>query len=246
MKNKILYLFIILSNFFLIAQERTNAELPQIENNQIGSLTTATGWMLNDDGQWISRKNRIPYKIENEFKKLIDIEIYSLGENKENFTTYELRNIKIKDSLYFILIKKFKNGDYKYSSIKKGWSYYNSLSYHVFEKNEFEKFKNLKLDTINNIELKVKYNKTFNYITNSFTLTDIAKDINKQIIKGRDYEPFLEESLVFNLNIQKDKVRFLITEGIEESRKKYQKAEDLIDYYYETELTNFNKLVKIN
>ena len=46
-------------------QERVNAVLPKISATVSSKLTIATGWLKNEDGQWISRKNRIPFKIEN-------------------------------------------------------------------------------------------------------------------------------------------------------------------------------------
>ena len=112
--NKLVLITVMFSfSISVFSQDRKNAKLPVIQNQILASLTNATGWLLKDDGQWISRKNRIPFKIENQFKSLIDYEFYALGDNQQNFISYEIRNIEIKDTLNYILIKKFKDGYYK-------------------------------------------------------------------------------------------------------------------------------------
>lgn len=228
------------------SQERINAVLPKISATVSSKLTVATGWLKNEDGQWISRKNRIPYKIENEYKQLIDYERYELGENGENFISYELRDISINDSIFCILTKRYNDGYYKYESINEGWTKNQSIDYYVFLKSELGKFKSIKNDTLYNLEIPVMYNNTFKYInTTTLSNTDISKDISKQILTGKITEPFLQESIVFNIKIYKSNVRFLVTEGIEESNRSYQKVEDLEDYYYESTLPIFNQFISL-
>lgn len=228
------------------SQERINAVLPKISATASSKLTVATGWLKNEDGQWISRKNRIPSKIENEYKQLIDYERYELGENGENFISYELRDISINDSIFCILTKRYNDGYYKYESINEGWTKNQSIDYYVFLKSELGKFKSIKNDTLYNLEIPVMYNNTFKYInTTTLSNTDISKDISKQILTGKITEPFLQESIVFNIKIYKSNVRFLVTEGIEESNRSYQKVEDLEDYYYESTLPIFNQFISL-
>ncbi|AIN75116.1 hypothetical protein SAMN02745938_11179 [Flavobacterium psychrophilum DSM 3660] len=242
--KRLLQIMIIIFSVSAYTQERVNAVLPKISATVSSKLTIATGWLKNEDGQWISRKNRIPFKIENKFKQLIDYEKYALGENGENFISYELRDININDSIYCILIKRYNDGYYKYESINEGWTKNQSIDYHVFLKSELEKFKSIKNDTINNLEIPVLYNNTFRYVnTTTFSNTDISKDISKQMLTGKVTEPFLQESIVFNIKIYKSNVRFLVTEGIDESNRSYQRAEDLEDYYYESTMPIFNQFI---
>ena len=105
MKNYLTFILtlISLSGF---SQERVNATVPAIDAVANGKLTEATGWMQNDSGEWLSRKNRIPDNLSGSSKTLLDYEFYGLGNNRENFIYIEHRNVKIADSTYTILIKK--------------------------------------------------------------------------------------------------------------------------------------------
>ena len=133
-------------NICLLAQDRTNKNLPKISIATKGQLIKAIGWTLNPEGQWISRQNRIPVFLENEFKSLIDYERDGLGI--DNFISYQLKEIKIGDKTYSILIKKYKDGEFKYPSIKEGWMNYTRLCYYVFETTELEKLNFLKNDNL--------------------------------------------------------------------------------------------------
>src|SRR5215813_3084491 len=116
-RQGLIFLFV-LSSHILYSQDRVNKPLPKISKVIQKQLTTATGWMLNPEGQWVSRKNRIPYFIENKSKILIDYETYGLG--MDNFVFFQLRDVKISDSTYYVLIKKYRDGYYRYRSIQKG------------------------------------------------------------------------------------------------------------------------------
>ena len=115
-KKLMLTLVICIITIITFGQTRTNVVLPKINAQVNSQLSKAKGWMLNPEGQWISRQNRIPVCLENQFKTLIDYEKNQMG--LDNFISYQFRNIKIKDSTYLILIKKYKVGEYKYFEIK--------------------------------------------------------------------------------------------------------------------------------
>lgn len=131
----------VMSLNFAFAQERVNTALPVIGATPKGRITEATGWFQNDSGEWLSRKNRIPVNFSGRDKTLIDYGHYSLGENRENFIYLELRDITINDSSYTILIKKYKDGYYKYDAIREGWMPQTSLIYYVFATSELDKLK---------------------------------------------------------------------------------------------------------
>ena len=58
MKTLLLNLFLFFS-VISFGQDRVNKELPKISKNLIGKLTKATGWHLDEKGQWTSRPNRV-------------------------------------------------------------------------------------------------------------------------------------------------------------------------------------------
>jgi len=142
-------------NIYSFGQEKVNASLPKIGSQIIGKLYKASGWLLNPEGQWISRQNKIPCDLPNQMKALIDYGKYSPGI--DNFISYELRDITIKDSSYYILIKKYNNGYYHYSTLEEEWQNTTEIVYYVFNKSELEPLKNIKQDSINLIKIHVRY-----------------------------------------------------------------------------------------
>ena len=171
-----------ISNLF--SQERVNKPVPTIGAKVNSQLTKSTGWTLNPEGQWISRSNRIPAFIENEFKTLIDYEKDGLG--LDNFISYQMRDIKIQDSTYAILIKKYKDGYYKYETINEGWTAYNSVEYYVFSKHELKKLDSIKVDSINLVKIDIIYSNSITWINNETYISDIQKDIVKQIDEKKE------------------------------------------------------------
>ena len=108
-------------------QEKVSTSLPKIGNQTVGKLFKASGWLLNPEGEWISRQNKIPCDLPNQMKALIDYGKYSPGI--DNFISYELRDINIKDSSYYILIKKYNNGYYHYSTLEDEWQSTTEIMY---------------------------------------------------------------------------------------------------------------------
>ncbi len=102
------------------SQDRVNKKLPKISSQIFGTLTSATGWLNNPEGQWIFRKNRIVKNLNNSFKSIIDYEENGLGI--DNFIFYQLRKILINDTSYYILIKKSNSGYYRYATIREDWT----------------------------------------------------------------------------------------------------------------------------
>jgi hypothetical protein len=197
-KGLILIVGLLASTSF--SQDRVNTTLPKIQNQIKGQLTKSKGWLLNPEGQWVSRQNRIPAFIENQYKVLIDYEKDGLGI--DNFISYQFRDIKIGDSLYTILIKKYKDGYYKYSSIKEGWTNYNSVLFYVFEKTEADKLKDVINDSINQINISVLYSNNLIWINEATYLLDIEKELSKQI---NAKEKVKDEYLIFHIAPYKDK-----------------------------------------
>ncbi|TRW22524.1 hypothetical protein FMM05_16725 [Flavobacterium zepuense] len=229
-----LTLIIALISLSTFSQDRVNATVPAIDAVANGKLTEATGWIKNDDGKWVSRKNKIPANKIEEFKSLIDYEADGLGENRENFIYIEHRNIKIADSSYTILIKKFKDGYYKYESISQGWVPQNSLIYYVFKTSELDKLKNLEADKTHAIKIKTIYSNFILYLDPKSSLNTVAKDLYKKI--SDNYNMY---DLGVYLKVYKGNVRFII-QNFEEYL-----PQDLEKAYYETPIANFEKLFKL-
>ncbi|WP_229665956.1 hypothetical protein [Flavobacterium suaedae] len=226
-----------LISVFAYSQERENATLPTINPIAKGKITEATGWLQNDDGEWLSRKNRLPWNLSGQDKKLIDYQHYALGENRENFTYIGLHDVTIDDVNYTILIKKGKEGHYKYESISKGWIPQDVIVYYVFESQELEKLKNLEGDKNHEIKIKTIYANRIDFLTPSSSLdvNVVEKDLYKFMKKG---SKFLMPELVVYLKLYKDKARFVVQsyESIEFLRP------DLDKMYYETTKEKFSKL----
>lgn len=266
-KTLILTLLLMVSFSNLFSQERINKPIPTISLKINSQLTKSTGWTLNPEGQWISRSNRIPAFIENEFKTLIDYEKDGLG--LDNFISYQMRDIKIQDSTYAILIKKYKDGYYKYSTINEGWTGYNSVEYYVFNKRDLKKLDSIKVDTINLINIDVLYSNNITWINNETYISDIQKDIVKQIEEKKESAD-IENHLIFHIAPYKSKniVQFqiyssysnyniiggIITEHkVKDENGTYSWDEkqiyltnDLFKHcYFETDLLTFNSFLKI-
>jgi len=111
--------------------ERSKSNLPVISEVR-SILESATGWMLQDDGQWISARNEIPFK-DAEFNQSSKAQ-YKLG--KENFKTLQLRDVVVNNETYTILIIFYKTGWYEFPILLKGWHKQEGLSFFVFKKSK--------------------------------------------------------------------------------------------------------------
>jgi len=236
MKKLLLLFAIVLSLNFSSAQERVNEILPEISATSKGRITEATGWLQNDAGQWLSRKNKIPTNFSGQDKVLIDFEHYGLGENRENFIYLELRDVKINDSTYTILTKKYKDGYYKYESINKGWTPQNSIIYYVFSTSELEKLKNLEPDKNHAIRIKTIYSNTISYLDANSSTKTIATNLSKFI---KQDDKFHMSELIIYIKKYKDKVRFIVQTYEEYLEPDFNKS------YYETTNQNFQNFIKL-
>ena len=235
MKQLYLSAFFTIITTILFAQDRVNATVPAIDAVANGRLSEAVGWHQNDSGKWVSRKNKIPANMTEEFKSLIDFEMDGLGENRENFIYIEHRTVKIADSSYTILIKKFKDGYYKYESIQRGWMPQNSLIYYVFKTSELDKLKNLEADKTHVIKINTIYSNTISYLDPKSSLNTIGKNLYKRIPEDK----FNMDELEIHLKVYKGNVRFTIQNYESYPLTDFEKA------YYETTILNFEKLFKL-
>jgi hypothetical protein len=219
------------------SQNRVNEQLPIISQLN-GILNISTGWLKNESGQWISSKNKIPNDLGENQKLLGNYEKYSIGV--DNFISFEIRDITINGETYALILKKYRDGFYRYETIEKDWLPNNSYKFYVLDKNEINKIKNIMHNESNNLQLDFIYYGDIKYI-NLKILTNamISKEINKII---KTYDNFLGYKLGLNIKCFDDKklVQFYFYEYI----KGLENETD--DKYYETTLANFNAFINID
>lgn len=108
--------------------ERTIGNLPMISEVK-SSLELATGYAFQDNGEWISAQNRIPYKVA-EFNKS-NKTYYKLGS--DNFELLEIRDVMVKNELYIVFTIQYKLGWYEFPILMELWHWQNGLNYFVFK-----------------------------------------------------------------------------------------------------------------
>lgn len=219
------------------SQNRVNEQLPIISQLN-GILNNSTGWLKNESGQWISSKNKIPNDLGEDQKILGNYEKYSIGE--DNFISFERRDITIDGETYVLILKKYRDGYYKYESIEKGWMPTNSCKFYVLNKNEISKIKNIKHNENNYLQLDFIYHGDIKYIDlKTLTNVMISKEINKV---RKNYDNFLEYKLGINIKCFDDKklVQFYFYDYM----KSIGNEND--DKYYETSIDNFSAFIKID
>ena len=151
MKKKILIsLTVAAMTLSVFGQDRTTKTKAVIATETISQLTTATGWMLNPDEEWVSLKSTIPVSLAAEFNSLLDHEQKGLGT--DNFKYYKLKELTYNASSYYVLIKQYRHGYYTYKSIKEGWNSLLSHTAYIFAKSELNKLDNIKDSQLNMIE----------------------------------------------------------------------------------------------
>jgi tetratricopeptide (TPR) repeat protein len=131
--KKIFSLLLLIFSLSLVAQQ--DEQYIDLQDFSIlspvqSSITSARGWSMQDNGKWAYSENKIPYTdSHNNNTRLPAVEELGL----DNFTEINLRKIMIDDKQYNVLIKKYKDGEYEFDYLAKGWKSYNSLDFYVFE-----------------------------------------------------------------------------------------------------------------
>jgi hypothetical protein len=256
-------LILLTSTMFTVnafSQDRTAKPKAEFKSETISQLTSATGWMLNPDEEWVSLKNTIPVSIATQFNTLLDYEEKGLGT--DNFKYYKLKELTYKDSTYYALIKQYRDGYYKYKSIEEGWSNSTSYTAYIFAKSELNKLDSIKDEQVNLIKInlidqvRIKYKieaKAFDLITTKIDwdkpeakteklILHIAPYKEKGIVQFQIYSTFSEYNFISGI-IKEHKIK-----GEESSSsKEIYMTDDLFKYcYYETDYSDFNNFLKIN
>ena len=255
MRKKILLLFLCLAiNTFIFSQERVNKKLPQISSKIYGQLQSAIGWLNNPEGQWISRKNRIPKYLTNDFKILVDYEKYALAI--DNFISYEIRQITISDTTYNILIKQSKGGYYRYPKIQQDWIKTYDAYYWILDSADLNNLETIKIDSTQTLKIPVLLS---GIIDNKFSYSSLLTDIKLDVIKNWGNNKALmkyEQNLCINIKVlsKNEACRFFIYEysnlhgdyiwglpGFDDEKVVKNSESNLSKFYFETAFQNFKK-----
>ncbi len=123
----------------LLTAQNTNQNCNKTSENDLinfstlsdveSSIDAANGWSKQDNGRWVSSKNRIPFTDEMTNKSTKPDRKLGL----DNFISIEIRRLMIKDRQYNVLIKKYHSGEYEFPVLREGWEDYKSLDYYVFD-----------------------------------------------------------------------------------------------------------------
>jgi hypothetical protein len=257
MKTYTTCIFVLIIQFSFTQVERKNTEFPKIQTIPTRILTKAKGFALNESGQWVSAQNKIPYPKPTQ-------------EEIDNFVSYDLRDIKINDTLYCLFMKKYNTGWFTYPALMEGWNNTVEAEWFVLKKAEIDSVKIFN-DSINYIKLTpihqgfvetAYYHKKWN---NATYIAEIQNSIAKQLIDKEE----VYGDLIFHIAPYKSSniVRFnfyslflsspsMISNEYKpkDPKGKYSSNElkifgtnILFDYcYYETDLLSFEKLFVIH
>lgn len=143
MKHILLLVAGLFSVFILRGQpvERTVGNLPIISEVK-SSFELATGYALQDNGEWISAQNRIPYKVAdfNQSNKIF----YKLGS--DNFELLEIRDVMVRNELYIVFTIQYKTGWYEFPILMELWHWQEGLNYFVFKASKLKEVMPNKVD----------------------------------------------------------------------------------------------------
>lgn len=231
--------------------ERSAVELPKINLMPIGTLTSATGWVLCEDGNWASRQNKIPTKFATTSPAMENSGPRALGA--KNFSSINLYSFTYAGKEYILLTKKYKSGAFDYPTIAEGWSTFNKTDYFVFDKSELDNINLLNDGEPAVLTAKIMVQNSMSQ--NESGLQTIARDIIAAARSDMKYDIARKYSnyyLIIMTNKAKNKVYFidqvntLLTDFSNNLIENNKPGTDLLkERYYETSYTNFSKLLKL-
>lgn len=209
--------------------------------------------MLNPEDEWVSLPNTIPAYLSGEYKTLLTYEKYGLGT--DNFRSYELRRVSYEGKTYFLLLKRYRDGYYKYETIEEDWREYESFLAYVFTQEGLNKIKKAVDGKVNKIQIDVigvvevrwsDESEALDVITSKIDWTDRSENDKRLIMH---IAPYKQKNLV-QFQIYSSYSRFNIIGGIANEYKKGTKqvygTDELFEHcYYEVEYNDFIKLFKL-
>lgn len=252
--KKISY-FVLLSiiPMLALAQERVNP-LPLSFSKSSQTLDYAVGWLFDQDGtdKWLCNVNCIGiFPQNNSSKTPIKRSGRQMSLSENNFIALQFKTLTFKDDVYYILLVKKWDGLFEYPTIGKGWVYYQSTFAYVFNEVEYQKIYDIEGEVYLKAYDKIgKFGESFEAAN---ILISLKNDVfNNSFQKDKNeypyYFPILKTSegkIRFHLPTSKD------TKEIADKKKKenpslsflYKHFISFNEEYFETSLSNFNKLL---
>lgn len=135
MKRTLSSLVFIFVSTLLLAQEiaRSKSNLPEISEAR-ALMSEAKGWVLQDNGSWLSEKNKI-LLYNSEQNRMAD-PLQKLG--LQNFEELELRDVLIGDKQYIVFIIKYLGGSFEFPDLRQNFRKTENARYVVFPAQKLE------------------------------------------------------------------------------------------------------------
>ena len=132
MKKRFLFIFLVGINIQSFGQMlRRNIDI-SFSTEPIGILNKEIfGWVLTTDGHWKGTSNTIEYPMANNNDKDKKNKRHSIGQ--DNFESIQVFDALINHKRYWIYVKFFKNGNYKYATRQKGWKKRMDVYYYIVD-----------------------------------------------------------------------------------------------------------------
>lgn len=232
--KKVLFINVLLILAFstIRSQDRVNRENPTVIKKS-DKLIEATGWKLNDNGQWIDNKNVICNK------KCPD---YWISHESSNFLWIQMIQISYKGQKYYVLLRESESGVYKYPTIEKDWVPEKRTYYVVITEKDYLSFLkqyNKKSQKALRLVIISESNFTDRFAAlggeSAYTEENILKKIATNIDNISKYSGSYDIGLT--IQIYKDKVRFTVSGD-------YHKPDEAIaKEYYEVPVNEFEKIL---
>lgn len=249
MKKWVILLIMILNSVLAKTQviDTISISLP-IFSDTASYLKKAKGWMLQNDGEWVSASNKIPYDKTVYSSKNKD---FALG--KENFLSMELSPLFFNNKPMVLFLVYFQEGKYEFPVIKSGWKTYKSVYYYVFEK---EKLRYLLSDTLvqgkpYSINLDVYAS---GYVNLKKAQQSVRNIVSQNLIEIKSKRKVNNINLIFSLYPVKSEKRGNVLFKLIRTYSKPSIYEYFLQpalqklifskYYYEADMTDFYKFIK--
>jgi tetratricopeptide (TPR) repeat protein len=135
MKKPFILLLTLFLGLTLIAQEieRSQSNLPEISEVQ-AIIEEANGWVLQDNGSWLSAKNKI-LLYRSEQNRYAD-PLQKLGH--QNFEQLEIQEVLIGDEQYIVLVIKYIGGYFEFPDLRQNFHKTKNARYVVFHAKKLE------------------------------------------------------------------------------------------------------------
>lgn len=135
------------------------------------------GWAKQDNGTWLSARNRIPFSDEKTNKS-------NRGERKlgqDNIISLQLRKVMIGNKQYNVMVKKYHDGEYEFPVLREEWRGFKSLDFFVFPSSKLAEIlpNEIPFNEQYAVNLKVYARGTVRDYENKYEDDEIVREIQK-------------------------------------------------------------------